>query len=587
MAVTGEQTDYRIRARIVAEDAVGSGADSAERRLGRVESRGLAVGASLTAMFAVIGGAYGVGQAVKGILGLQSSTEDARISLAGLFNATAGMEMAGALRLAQKELLTLQTLAAVGVGEFGEYASALRLMFSPLHQAGATLDQMNQLTKQVVAVGYLQGRGAEGAQYAAFDVQQALTAGVGIRTTPIVNQALRGIGVSAEAFNAMVMPAKLASLTKAFERYSLAADEMGKAWSARFATLMQNSKLLALRLTAPLFDRWKEQLVAVNMWMEKNQGHLGAIVEVWGVRLVKLWDHLIQQAGTYAAIVAGASVAGLAPTSGGSIGAAVREGMVARNTKWVIGSVGARAAVTAASAGGLSGGATAGLTALGQVLGKVAWPLAIATTAFLAIKGAIGDFPAVTGYALDAWRRLVESLGGLGIAFGSLTQHGSALNVIGAGLVATLGLLADTLGLLTRAVATLVLGLGWALRLIGSFIPLISALATGDYAKAAAMDKDFLANARESAKQLGAIWTFGEEGPYRSKYGTKRGRAPEDKLPKGKMGDVVTNIGTVHINVKAEVNTDPARLARTMEQVLDGLARNRRQPARNPVMAPG
>ena len=586
----GESADYVIRARIVAGDATGPGAKSAEKRLVDVEKRGLAVGASLMRMFALVGGIAGIGALGRGIISLNSSMEDARLGIAGMFNATSGVDMATGFRIATTELATLRKMAASGAGELSEYVEVFQNTFLPLRNAGADLERINRLIAQTVAVGHATGRGAEGARLLGFDLQQALTAGAGQRTTPILNQVLAGIGMTTAGFNQLSAAAKLTKLEEAFGKWQGAVDAFGLTWGARYSTFIDNMKGIARQVSKPLFDRWSDQLSKVNDWLVKNEDKVAALADVWWQRLLKVWDHLVARAGTYAAIIAAtAAIQMMPPGAGGAIkGAGSAVGGfgrgLAESYRW-----GSTLPGRAGLMGSLSGGGAAVLGQLGasgsaalQVLGKLAWPLAIVTTAFLAIKGAIGEFPAVTGYFMSAWGRLTEAFGGLGDAFGTLTTKGSALNLVGAGLLGIFGGLIDAFGIAVRVIASLAVGLGVVFQIVGMGLQSLWKLIQGDLSGAsAAWDTDGLMAANKTLKD---IWTFGD-----TKAGAKgEDGAPLSDLPNGrtkKGGD--TNIGTVNVVVKQEANADPARVARVFDEVLERIGRNKTQAARNPVLSPG
>ncbi len=586
MTGVGESADYRIVARIVAEDASDAGARSAERRLDSVERRGLGVGATLARVFGFLGGVTGVGALVRGIIGLNSHMEDARLGLAGLFSATAGIDIGQGFRVATGELATLRRMAAAGAGELDDYIGVFQQIYMPLHGAGADMERINKLLGQTVAVGFATGRGAEGARLLGFDVQQALTVGAGQRTTPMLNMVLAGIGMTSAGFNALSKEAKLTRLEEAFGKWQGAVDEFGKTWGARYSTFLDNVKGIVRTVTKPLFDKWSDQLGKVNDWLVKNEERIKALADVWGQRLLRTWDHLVERAGTYAALVAAASVAQVAPSMRG-MGAGAWQGVSGAASslvgayRWgstLPGRVGVGGRVAGGVAAVLGQGAASAMPALSG-LARIAGPLAILATVFVAIRSAISAYPSVTASVLASWRRLMESFGKLGTAFDSLTTKGSLLSLAGAGMLQAFGWLLDLGGIVVRVLASLAAGIGLVLQVITDGLVGIYQFATGDLAGAAAIDP--LKRVMDTNKLLKDIWTFDE--PI-------TGPTPEEiaaGLPEGRAGGGNTYIGEVNVAVKQEANADPARVARVFDEVLERVARNRTQAARNPILSPG
>ena len=583
----GEAADYTIRARIVASDATSPGAKSAERRLEDVERKGLGVGSRLMAVFAAVAaGGMVVAGVTRGIVGVNSALEDAKVGLAGMFSANAGLSIADSFKVANKELNTLRKLSAAGAGELADYSSIFQQTFLPLRNAGADLDRINRVVAQTVAVGFATGRGAEGARLLGFDIQQALTAGAGIRATTQLNMVLSGVGMTADQLNDLSSGGRLEVIEKAFLRWQGAVDAFGATWSARYTTFKDNLKTITVNATGPLFHRWSDQLARVNTWLSKNADSLRDIADVWGQRLVKVWDHLIRQAGTYAAIVAASTVATVAPGLGGALrGAGSSAGGFGRSLGAAYGwgsTLPGRSGLMGRVSGGVAGvlgELGASFRGLAPVLGRVAAPLAVLTTAFAAVRGSLAEFPGLTLFVGGQLRGLVRALGGLVEAFGSLTAKGSALNLVGGSLVGTFGGLIWLSTQVVKIVGSLAIGLGVVLQVIGDGLKAIYYAATGQFAEAAKLSvTGRLANAND---QLSRLWFPGNEVPTAP---GDDGAVPE--LPGTKTGGN-TYIGTVNVKVKSEVNADPARVARAWDEILDKAARNRTQALRNPVMSTG
>jgi len=579
---------YVIRARIVAEDATAPGARSAVRRIKDVEreaeSASSKIGGLFGRAFALIGGAAVFGGAVRGIVGLNAEAQNARFTLASLFSANTGDTMTASLRIAKGELGTLREMAAVGAGELSDYSGAFGTLFLPLRNAGADLDRINKLIGQTVAIGALEGRGSEGMALAAFDVQQAMTVGLGQRTTPIINKVIAGIGETTESFNALSKEARMAVLETAFKRYDGAITAMGATWEARMSTFRDNIKGIARTLTEPLFERWSTGLSNANAYLAKNKDQLKEIAEKWGSRLVRVWDHLVERAGTYAAIVAATgallvapSIAGSVKGTRGAIGTTVSNAY--QNARFLSANAGGGAAAFAAGGKGF-------LSVIGQALSKIAIPIAIVTTAIFALKGGLEEYPGVLLFIKDQAKALMDTFGTLSDSFALVTGHASALNMVGAVLGGVFGALLWVVDKVVIGIGLLVAGFSAFLGVLGGTLKALFGFLTGD----SGLGKRGLTEAQRSVESSGQTISdllFGKNnnGIFGEQTGPNGETLGANGMPVNKGGDTNVNIANMKVEVKAEANADPARVAVAFGEVLNHVTKYRTQGKRIPGMA--
>lgn len=580
--------DYRISARIVVEDSSTAGARSAQRNLEGVERTGKRVSLSLTSMFQrafmFIGGAAGAGMALRGILRLHTGIQEAQVGMATLLSANTGAPLVQTLGQAREVVQGLRKDAAVGVGEFENYLEGMQSILGPGLQAGASLDQMRELNRLALSAGFAL-RGQEGLRFAPMDIAQALTRGASRIETPIVMQALAAVGMTEAVFNKLDVAGRMKVLQDAFGRFGPGVEEMGKGWNAQFSTLTDRLKEMARTATEPLFGRWSDQLRRANEWLERNEGRLQTITETWGTRLVATWDHLIEQAGTYAAIVAGASLAQYAP---GAIGGARSAGSSAAGLWGRLAGAASWGASLPGRSGfwGRLGGGAAGLTGeagavsrgLLQALGKAAGPLAVITTALLALVGGLQEFPGVLAFLTAQWAGFMAALGGLGGAFGSLTEKGSVLNQVGAALGLVLGGLVWLLTQVVRIVGSLAIGLGVMLQVIGDGFKAIYFTATGQFAKAAEIS--VMGRLEEANRKLAALWVPDEATLKKAGEGVPgTGEAPGT----GDKPKTQVNIGKVEIRNDVRGIDDLPILVRSFDDMISRITDYRRGARRVPV----
>lgn len=564
------EADYEIRARIVATDASTAGATAAERGIDRVFARTNALSGALSRLFALAGGAFGASRLAQGFIGINTEIQDATNGLATLYTAMTGTDIGRSFRVAQQDVDRLRQQAAEGVGELQDYLFGYQRILGPGLGAGATTDELMRLNQLAISAAGAMGREL---QLGPLDVQQALTAGSTDRTTPIVTAALAALGKTNEEFNKLSVPERMEALADAFGTFGPGVELMGRGWNAQLSTFSDGLKNIVRTVTAPLFETWTERLRDANDWIKQNQDQIETIATTWGARLVRMWDTLIERAGTYAAIVGAAY---LAPSAGGMIAGA---GGAATAGRGLVGRIGAGLRDPLGMAGMMgASGATPGI--LSMVNGalasfsRLAGPIALVTTGILAIRGAVREFDGVTVYFLSAWGRLMGAFGAVGLGFDTLTAKGSALNILGAALVGTFGGVIDVIGVGLRALASLAVGLGLVFQVIGDGLASIYYLASGNLAAASKIDIMGRLNSANAA--LSDIWTFGDttKAPVSAPEGT------EGLDVKGN-GNTIIN-GPVTLSVKAEINDDPNRtliaVGRAFDQIRTAAVQGRRIP---------
>lgn len=540
-----------IRVKIEVDDQ-SAGLSKVENRMAGLQALGSAVGAgigaSLTAGFAMAAGAAGVGMLAVGIAGLHSELQGAEFGLASLVSALTGQDITTSLKSAREQVRGLKEDAAKGVGELRDYTRGFQQILAPTMNAGATMGQIRELNKLALAAGFALD-GQLGLQSVSRDVAQAMDQGVGQMTTPIVNKLLPAIGLTNAEFNKLGKKDRFDALTRAFGTMAEGAALMGTGWEAQVATFQDGVKSIIMDVTKPIFDIWVGQLASANDWMEKNRDAMKEMAEVWGPRLASVWEKVSGDPGMVA--TGGAGVMGMAGAAG------------------------------FARAGGVSaiGAATgAGTVASGGILAGVMSILAIG---FLALKGAIGEFPKLLELGAFAAARFGVAMGMLWDSLSGLTGSGSILNRVGAGLFLVGVGFVEVLTRITMAIAGFVKFLGTAALWMGQIFDSItsmdfktaSAIATGGGQKAALTTL---------GKDLAAALTGDIKLPKVRKNSTGEGDSEGGKgLTKPGQGDV--HIGKVEVKVKAEVNADPNRVAVSMEEVFSRINQYRKQASVAPL----
>lgn len=571
----GTEPDYTISCVIVAKDASMAGAQSAQRQIGAVEKAAERAGSRISQMFAVIGGAAGIGATLKGIISINSGLQDTTNGMATLYSAMTGADIGRSFRAAQVDIRGLAEDARRGVGELENYTDAYQRILGPGLAAGASRETLRTLTRNAIGATGAAGRPL---WQAGMDVQQALTTGASQRVTPIVALALSAVKTTEEAFNKLKPAQKIAELNRAFLAFSPGITLMGQSWSAQSATFTDSLKVAVRLVTSPIFEHWTKQLREANGWLERNQDRIASIAETWGVKLVAMWDTLIARAGTYAALAgaayaapgllaagrgAGAAMGGIRGWGAATLMPALRDPFGMAKMFGAAGATGGIGNVIM----GLVGGAT-----------KLVAPLAILSTAFLAVRGAVGEFPAALDYVRAAGGRFMDGLSAVGLGFDSLTSKGSALNIVGAGLIYTFGGIIDVIGVFLRVVGTVALGIGLSIQLMGDRMNDLWRAAHLDFSPGVTPQERFSA----AGTTLSAMWGGGDDRVFKkdARHAWNNADLPSVTSP----GDTIFN-GPVTVNVKTEINNDPARVVDAWQRGIDRVKQAALQSQRLPTLA--
>lgn len=580
--------DYEIVARLVVQDATSAGVGKVLSQLGVVESRANSIGRTIGRAFSMLSlvGGVGLGGLISKTLAWHRSIQDATVGIATNMAVVNKMPMSTSMNHARQIMKELRKDAAHYVGSMRDYTTGYQQIYAPARQAGASDEQIRTLVRNTVTAGAAAARGGSteaSIGQATLDVQQALTSGVSSRATPIVNTALMAYGVSLEAFRRMDPAKKIDVLQKALAQYGVGAEEFGRTFTAQWDTLKDNVMSILGAASQPVFDKWADSLRNVNKWIASSWTDIQDMTDKWGPRLLELWDNLISKAGTYAAILGAAAIT---PTVL-SVGAGAAKGL---GPLW-----NDLREVHRMNGGGMRGAASMAGTALGGAGGAAATVAIVFIEIlgiFLAIKGALSDYPQLGAFVTKLLYELLHTFEKLGTSFSFLTREGSTLNVVGAELLVFFSGLVTLFDVAVRAISTLVLLFGMLISVVGQLGDVIIAIVSGDKAGLVKSLQNLSATFGEGGAHLKDIWTWGDRSnPWGTAMDAARradgsgihaGQSGHGHVPKA--GDQNINLmGPITIVAKTELNADPTRVAYTIGSVLEDLGRYRQQARRVPV----
>lgn len=451
MSTVISPTEYVIRTRYETAGEI-PGLRGVTQQLQGISGQISGLGTSIMGAFAGAASLAGIRSLVGGIVGLHTEVQNAEMGIASMLSAMGGQSMPDAIRTSRGLLKGLQADAAAGVGELTDYTAGIQQLLGPGLGVGKSLEDIRQLNRLALTAGFAL-RGQEGLKLVGFDLQQAMTQGTGERTTPIVNQALRAIGISNEKFNAMSKSQRWETLTKAFGTFGAAADAMGKSWDSQSATLADNLKSIARTATEPLFSAWSSDLQEANRWLAKNRDLMADMAGRLGARLGAGW--------------AGAKDNSTGLASGGV-------GLAAAG-------VGARAGGALAGAAGVAGGAGALLAGgIAAFIGFIG----------MAVSTAVQKFAWLRAYLAGSFYQLTEAFFGLGSRLAQFAQS-PIISWIGAGFGATVGFFLNVLTVFVRGINTFIDMAALGADMWLSVIKGLAAAASGDTKGAMSENKKF------------------------------------------------------------------------------------------------
>lgn len=573
-----QDADYEIVNRIVVEDETEQGIGSAQKRVNALAEGTTSLGSALkeTLQMGVLGfiGLGGTaGAAANQIVGLHEEVENAQRGLAGLISGITGMGLDQSIAIARTQLKGLREDAAAGVGELDNYTQGFQRILGAGMASGGTLDELRELNKQALTVGSLL-RDQEGLRLAPMDVQQALTAGVSDRTTPIVMQALGAAGISQAAFNRMSGRERIDALLQGFAQFDDAVALAGQSFDAQMGTLRDRSKELLRIATQPLYDRMLSGLGRLNDLLEVHQDRLSAVAQTVGDKLAGAWDSAANSLGAYAALTAAAGAAQVAHKGG--LTGLLRQMPDPKKVTFGLGKTGLESA-----------GLLAGMGSLGATLSVVGGAAAAAAVGFLAVQGAIQEYPQLLGMLTTQATALGSSLGTLVEMVQGLNREGSLLNWVGAALIFQFTMLMQGLDAGVKVVSTLTAVLGTLFTLMRQGAEGLFYASRGQFKASRAAFSGMQGTLAQLGHDTKRIWGGPRETEHAkdNPFLKAQNEFLAEKAANGTASNDTHIHGDVKVEVKAETLEDPARVAMTFEKILEKAKRNPRSSKRSPLGA--
>lgn len=232
----------------------------------------------------VVAGYFGVQQANRNLLEYNSTMEQARLQMAGMMAQAGRGNFQGNLGVAATLMRQMRDDAAKTVGTTQDYVNMASMLVQPLTMAGASIENLRDMTRQTVVASRAMGIDAA---VSARDVDQAIR-GVYHSVDQFTGKLLTPLGYGGEEgrrkFNAMTMQQRLAEVQRALGSKAIA--DMAAAQETSFEGVTSTTKSILQEMLGkvglPLFEEIKKKLYEWNDWLQKNERKVDEIAKLVG-----------------------------------------------------------------------------------------------------------------------------------------------------------------------------------------------------------------------------------------------------------------------------------------------------------------
>ena len=223
---------------------------------------------SIRSLLPAIGMAAAGMAAKKAFVDFNSSIEQSVISMAAIQKMFKGGDWQDQMQVASGLVEHYQQVAKASVGETRDFIEMHKGIAASAYQAGASLDDLKEITKGAVIASSAMG---ESAIVSAMDLKQALSKGVSVRDRFMVNL-LASQKMTAAQFNKLTKEQRVETLKKLLTADWIkdAAKQMEFSFEGVLSTLKDTLSITFGKIGLPLFKQITEQIKQWNVWLEKN-----------------------------------------------------------------------------------------------------------------------------------------------------------------------------------------------------------------------------------------------------------------------------------------------------------------------------
>ena len=246
------------------------------------------------AMLGVGGAMMGVRALMSGVSSLNAQAESTTLTIAGMLNANNVVPTIGeGMKSAAETLRQIRVDAAALPGEAAEFVEVFQTALPAALQAGMRdARAVAAFTNQLGAVG--KSFGVDAGQIGR-DLRFMLQGHAGGQVAMWTHLGPL-IGKTAEQFNKLTAPQRLAALQRVTGRYGGMVQAFGSTWEAATSTITSTGQELLRIGTAPLFEHAKRRVAQLADYLTTRGPDLERKVGLWGERLAAGFDRAYERA---------------------------------------------------------------------------------------------------------------------------------------------------------------------------------------------------------------------------------------------------------------------------------------------------
>jgi hypothetical protein len=291
-------TTYHVNVTYGVRDRASKGFRNIERSASRAAKSTSTLDSAMRRLMIAGGALVGFRTAKKWLVDYNSELESAKIAMSGLLQLNMGGEFATNQERANKLIRQFQDDAKASVATTKDFVEFAGMITGPLTRAGASMEQLRNLTKSGVVASRAMGIEAG---MAALDIEQAVSGTLKSRdrfARAIIEPFLKSQGVTkdfTETWNEFVRtsPAKaVEELTRALNQPAIAqmAKAQEKSWAGMTSTLEDNIQRALGKVGLPLMQAMAAEFEKLNKWFSTNPQRVNEIAKELAESLVSAFS---------------------------------------------------------------------------------------------------------------------------------------------------------------------------------------------------------------------------------------------------------------------------------------------------------
>lgn len=284
-------TTYDIRVNYLLDDKASRGIAAITKQAQQGAKSTSTLSRTIGALAASAAGFFTFRLAKKVLIDYNSELEQAKIQMQGLLQLNMGGDWARNQKRANFLLQRFREDAKASVGTTKDYVDMGSMITGPLSRAGASMEDIANVTKGAVVSAKSFGVEAE---FAARDIESALQGTLSAKDR-FARALLEPMGMTTKKWNELVTksPQKAAQmLVKAFNQPAIKkmAAEQEKSWGGVTSTFKDNLERALGKIGIPLMQKLVKEFDRLNKWFDANPQKVKEITDAIARNLVSAFE---------------------------------------------------------------------------------------------------------------------------------------------------------------------------------------------------------------------------------------------------------------------------------------------------------